>query len=192
MRFRIILFLFLYLVGCSDDNMPEKEYEACLSLKSIMIKGYNSMKKIGIQDSSGFKLYCFNYTYDETYELFKDSKRYIGIPDILDFYKKIDSYCFNNKDINGLLDTNFKISFLFSNDIDGLKIDVYSIRTKMDLISEIIVNQHYGIILIDSEYPIGTLELKKFENKQFSLKTSTLMKLDSLLFENYTNSLKFQ
>jgi hypothetical protein len=192
MKILILILLIFLLESCSDDNVPEKEYEACLSLNSIMIKGYKSMKKIGVQDSSGFNLCCFNYKYSDTYDLFKDSKKYIDIPDILDLYKKIDIYSFMNKDISGLVDSTFKVKYLFSNDIDGLRIDAYSIRTKMDLISEIIVNQHYGIILIDSEYPIGTLELKKIDNKQFSLKTSTLMKLDSLLYENYTNSLKFQ
>ncbi len=153
-----------------------------------MIRGYKSMQKIGIQDSSGIKNCCFNYEYSQTYDLFNDSKKYIDIIDILDLYKKIDSYNFNNKEISGLIDSNFKIKYLFSNNIDNFKIDAYSISTKMDLISFVIVNQNYGIILIDSEYPLGSLELIKFKNKKFNLKTSELMRIDSLLYENIRNS----
>lgn len=173
-----ILLIFL-LVGCSVDEKPIKEYEACLSLKSSMIKGYKSMKKIGIKDSSGFYLCCFNYNYNETHDIFKVSERGIDIPDILDFYKKIDNYCFRNKDISDLRDTNFKINYISSTDIDNFKTDVYSIRTKMDLISTVYVHNTYGIVLVESEYPSGIIELLKFKNKKIKLRIPSFWEIDS-------------
>ena len=144
-----------------------------------MINGDKSMKKIGIKDSSGFNLCCFNYNYNETHDLFKVSKKYIDIPDILDLYKKIDSYHFMNKDISDLRDTNFKINYISSTDIDNFKTDVYSIRTKMDLISTVYVHKIYGVVLVESEYPIGSIELKKFKNNKIKLNMPAFWEIDS-------------
>ncbi len=185
--YKILLALLVtfLIIGCSKSDLPEKEYEVCFYLKSQMLKGFKAMSKLNIEDSSGFKTRCFNYLSNDPPDYFKISEKYIDIPDILDFYREIDLYYFKNKNINGLKDSIFKTTFIDTMNINGFKLDLYEVRTKMDLISTVCIHSFYGLVLVESEMPLGSIELKNFENKELKYKVPISGELDSIFYKKY-------
>jgi len=152
-----------------------------------MLKDIDAMRKLNIEDSTGFHLRCFNYSYSENNDLFKISNRFKDIVDILKIYEDIDTYFFENKNLNGLITPEFKTKLLFKTTIDNSFVDVYSISDDKDFISVVFIHQVYGIILVNSVYPNGNIDLIKFKNKKINFTSPTLIRLDSLLYENHNN-----
>jgi hypothetical protein len=151
-----------------------------------MLKDATAKKKFEITNSTGFYLRCFSYKYGDEIDYFSISDKYIDIVEVLNIYKKIDLNYSKNWELNDFVDSVFKMEFLFETNIDTFEVKAYDIKTDKTFISSIYIHEKYGIIQVYSVYPNGIIELKKINDKRMNFRTSTLIRLDSLLGYNRT------
>jgi len=179
-----ILFTAVFFFSCSESEFPEKEYEAYLNLRTPMLKDQESINKLKVDSTLAYNYKSFRYSSTYLPQYFKTSDELIDMIDILEFYNTIDSYHFKKMKIEDINDPIFKTTFLLTTKINELDVDVYSIKTRMDHVSDVFINKHYGIVLIESENPLGRIKITKFKDEILSLVIPSPIELDKLLYHN--------
>lgn len=179
-----ILFTAVFFFSCSESEFPEKEYEAYLNLRTPMLKDQEAIKNLKVDSTLAYNYKSFRYSSTNLPQYFKTSDELIDMIDILEFYNTIDSYHFKKMKIEDIKDPIFKTNFLLTTKINELEVDVYLIKTKMDYVSDVFINKHYGIVLIESKNPLGRIKTTKFEDEILSLNIPSPIELDSLLGHN--------
>jgi hypothetical protein len=179
-----ILFTAVFFFSCSESEFPEKEYEAYLNLRTPMLKDQEAIKKLKLDSTLAYNYKSFRYSSTNLPQYFKTSDELIDMIDILEFYNTIDSYHFKKMKIEDINDPFFKTTFLFTTKINDFDADVYSIKTKMDYISNVYINKHYGIVLIESENPLGRIKITKFKDEILNLDIPSPIELNSILYHD--------